>query len=324
MSLRTTINLNKSWTFKGPDGQERPVDLPHTWNNIDGQDGGNDYWRGTCAYKKRFSKPDFTAEERVYLEFRGVNASARVELNGKLVGEHHGGYSTFRWDVTDFLQDENQLTVHVDNSRNDRVYPQKADFTFYGGIYRDVLLVIVNKDHFDLDYWGGSGLKITPAVNGREARVRVETFHGAENARVKVRLLDAAGNPAAQGEGTDLTLAIPGVRLWDGVKDPYLYTCEAVLEVNGADVDQVSSKFGVRTFSVDPKKGFFKWAALSPPRRQPPPGLEGHRQRPHKGAPRRRHGHDPGAGGQHHPAGPLPARPVLLRPVRPVWHGGVG
>ena len=119
--MRKTIILNADWTFKGPDGQERPVDLPHTWNNIDGQDGGNDYWRGTCAYKKRFSKPDFTAEERVYLEFRGVNASARVELNGKLVGEHHGGYSTFRWDVKDFLQDENQLTFHVDKSRNDRV-----------------------------------------------------------------------------------------------------------------------------------------------------------------------------------------------------------
>ena len=137
-----------------------------------------------------------------------MNASARVELNGKLVGEHHGGYSTFRWDVTDFLQDENQLTVHVDNSRNDRVYPQKADFTFYGGIYRDVNLIIVNKCHFDLDCFGGPGLKITPGVDGKDGRVRVETFHHVEGAQVRVRLTDAAGKTVAIGTGTDITLAV--------------------------------------------------------------------------------------------------------------------
>ena len=155
MSLRTTINLNAGWTFTGPAGGPCPVDIPHTWNAIDGQDGGNDYWRGTCLYEKTFPKPEFGADQRVYLEFRGVNASARVALNGSEVGSHDGGYSTFRWDVTDLLQAENRLTVHVDNSRNDRVYPQKADFTFYGGIYRDVLLLIVHKDHFELDYCGG-------------------------------------------------------------------------------------------------------------------------------------------------------------------------
>ena len=257
MNLRTTINLNAGWTFTGPSGGPRPVALPHTWNAIDGQDGGNDYWRGTCVYEKGFPKPEFGADQRVYLEFRGVNASANVELNGKAVGTHDGGYSTFRWDVTDFLQNENQLVVHVDNSVNDRVYPQKADFTFYGGIYRDVLLLIVNKDHFDLDYFGGPGLKVTPTVEGKDGRVRVEAFHNAGNARVKVKLLDADGSAVAEGEGADLTLTIPGVCLWDGVKDPYLYTCQTTLEVGGRDVDQVSARFGVRTFSVDPEKGFF-------------------------------------------------------------------
>ena len=172
--MRKEILINEGWTFTGPDKTERPVDVPHTWNNIDGQDGGNDYWRGTCHYRKSFPKPDFDPDtQRVYLEFRGVNASAEVKLNGKQVMTHDGGYSTFRADVTDALADNNDLAVAVDNSVNDRVYPQKADFTFYGGIYRDVLLVIVNKDHFDMDYWAGSGLKITPKVEGKYGKVQV-------------------------------------------------------------------------------------------------------------------------------------------------------
>ena len=257
MSLRTTINLNAGWTFTGPAGGPCPVDIPHTWNAIDGQDGGNDYWRGTCVYEKAFPKPEFGADQRVYLEFQGVNASAQVELNGSEVGSHDGGYSTFRWDVTDFLAEENRLTVHVDNSRNDRVYPQKADFTFYGGIYRDVLLLIVHKDHFELDYCGGEGLKITSGVDGRDGRVRVETFHRTAGAQVRVKLTDAAGKTVAVGTGTDITLAVANVRLWDGVKDPYLYTCEVTLVVDGMEVDRVSARFGVRTFHIDPEKGFF-------------------------------------------------------------------
>ena len=255
--MRKNININKNWSFTGPDGHTAAVDLPHTWNNIDGQDGGNDYWRGTCVYEKSFPKPDFGADQRVYLEFQGVNASARVELNGQAVGAHDGGYSTFRWDVTDLLRAENALTVHVDNSVNDRVYPQKADFTFYGGIYRDVNLIVVSRCHFDLDYFGGPGLKVTPTVEGSDGRVRVETFHRAENAAVTVRLLDGAGKTVAEGTGTDCTLTIAKVHLWEGVKDPYLYTCQADLLVDGKAVDQVSARFGVRTFSVDPEKGFF-------------------------------------------------------------------
>ena len=255
--MRKTIILNAGWSFTGPDGNAAAVDLPHTWNSVDGQDGGNDYWRGTCVYEKTFPRPDFAPDQRVYLEFQGVNASARVELNGSEVGAHDGGYSTFRWDVTDLLQAENRLTVHVDNSRNDRVYPQKADFTFYGGIYRDVSLILVNQCHFDLDEYGGPGLKVTSTVNGSNGQVRVETFHHAENAAVAVRLLDRDGRAVAEGTGTDCTLSISKVRLWAGVKDPYLYTCEAELTVDGSAVDRISTRFGVRTFSVDPQKGFF-------------------------------------------------------------------
>ena len=257
--MRQIINLNQeNWQFTGPDKKTIPVKLPHTWNNIDGQDGGNDYWRGTCTYQVSFAAPAFDpAAQRVYLQFDGANASADVNLNGADVMHHDGGYSTFRADVTELLKSENAMTVRVDNSVNDRVYPQKADFTFYGGIYRDVTLVVVSKDHFEMDHWAGPGLKVTPKPEGKDGRVQVETFHRAENGKVAVRLLDAEGKLVAEGEGTDITLTIPGVRLWDGVKDPYLYRCEADLVVDGAVADQVSCAFGVRSFHVDPDKGFF-------------------------------------------------------------------
>ena len=255
--MRQYIPLMDSWQFEQPGRPAVTVDLPHTWNSVDGQDGGNDYWRGTCVYRKTFPSPAPAPDQRVYLEFQGVNASAQAELNGRPVGVHHGGYSTFRWDITELLEAENQLTVHVDNGVNDRVYPQKADFTFYGGIYREVRLILVHRRHFDLDCCGGTGLKITPSAAGQDGRVRVEAFHHVPDAQVKIELLDAGGKPAAHGTGTDITLAIPKVHLWDGVNDPYLYTCRASLFVSGAEADRVSAPFGVRTFSIHPKKGFF-------------------------------------------------------------------
>ena len=255
--MRNEILFNKDWTFRYHTGKESVIDLPHTWNNLDGQDGGNDYWRGTCVYQKRFPAPKHDACQRVYLEFGGVNASAKVMVNGSVAATHDGGYSTFRCDITKYLKEENLLTVEVDNSVNDRVYPQKADFTFYGGIYRDVKLLVVNECHFDLDYFGGPGIAVHAEVKGKNAHVRVRTWHNAENGTVAIRIKDAAGNVVATGQGTDADLEIRNVHLWDGLKDPYLYSCEAVLTVDGAAVDAVSTRFGARFFHVDPQKGFF-------------------------------------------------------------------
>ena len=254
--MRTEQLLMNNWRFTDRNGSVTTLDLPHTWNARDGQDGGNDYYRGTCTYETEFSRPEFDAVgQRIYLQFDGVNASAKVILNGQVVMTHDGGYSTFRGDVTDFLQQENALKVEVDNSVNDRVYPQKADFTFYGGIYRDVKLITVAASHFDMDYFGGSGLMITPKVEGQDAVVKVQTWHNAPGASVEVKLLDAEGKVVARSMEENLT--IKGVHLWDGLEDPYLYSCEATLLVDGQPVDQVSSHFGVRTFRVDPKEGFF-------------------------------------------------------------------
>ena len=255
--MREITKIMKGWEFTGPDGTTTTVDLPHTWNARDGQDGGNDYWRGTCIYRTHFAAPQFnTASHQVWIQFDGVNASAHVVLNGSPVCNHDGGYSTFRANITELLRDENELTVEVDNSKNNRVYPQKADFTFYGGIYRDVSLMVVSKNHFTLDYFGGPGIRITPTVQGADASVQVTTWHDGEG-EVSIELLDAAGNTVATGKGPDITLTIFNAHLWNGVKDPYLYSCKARLVVNGTVEDETTTRFGVRSFKVDPKKGFF-------------------------------------------------------------------
>ena len=254
--MRSEQLLNKNWIFYHHDGTVASVDIPHTWNALDGQDGGNDYFRGTCRYEKQFACPDFDREnQRVYLQFAGVNASAEVTLNGKRVTTHDGGYSTFRADITELLQDNNLLSVSVDNSVNDRVYPQKADFTFYGGIYRDVTLLVVDKHHFDLDYFGGPGIAVCSEMQQNDALVRVRTWHNGGN--VHIGIFDADGAPVAEGKGEDITLTVRNAHLWDGVNDPYLYTCTATLYHDGKATDEVRTTFGIRTFHVDGQKGFF-------------------------------------------------------------------
>ena len=134
--MRKIILFNDNWKFQLEGKEPETVQIPHTWNAVDGQDGGDDYFRGKGVYEKIFAKPELAEGQRLYVEFRGVNSSAEVKLNGKTVATHDGGYSTFRADLTDGLAEKNVLTVIADNSKNDHVYPQRADFTFYGGIYR--------------------------------------------------------------------------------------------------------------------------------------------------------------------------------------------
>ena len=182
--MREIISLNGKWAFykqaesipAAIDETWESVNVPHCWNAVDGQDGGNDYHRGTCHYLKSFEKSELPQAERYYLELQGANSSADVYLNGKHMAHHDGGYSTWRVEITEDLADSNLLVVAVDNAANEIVYPQMADFTFYGGIYRDVNIVCVKKSHFDLDFWGGPGLKVTPTVEGKSAKVEIETW----------------------------------------------------------------------------------------------------------------------------------------------------
>ena len=263
--MRTIVNINHKWAFRK--GAALPetfpadwdiVNLPHSWNNIDGQDGGNDYWRGTGVYVQKLARADLPEAEACFLEINGANSSADVYLNGQKLAHHDGGYSTWRVELTDALQDENLLVITVDNAPNDRVYPQMADFTFYGGLYRDVNIVCVPAIHFELSYYGGCGLHLTPDVSGK---VTVERWLAGptEGTSVRYTIRDAAGQTVAETTtAADKTeLQVEQVHLWQGRKDPYLYTLTAELLRDGTVLDTVSRRFGFRSYKIDPDKGFF-------------------------------------------------------------------
>lgn len=268
--MREVINFNTKWAFTKEASEvpkEMPkkwywVTLPHCWNEIDGQDGGNDYYRGTCYYAKELARRDLPEADRYYLELRGANSSADVYVNGKKLAHHDGGYSTWRVDMTESLAEENLIVVAVDNSANETVYPQNADFTFYGGIYRNVNIIAVSESHFDLDYYGGPGIRVTPEIKDSDAKVEIEVY--LTNAKAGQTLVytirDAEGNAVGEvksgAEATKAVMEIPSVHLWNGRKDPYLYTAEVSL-VDGENVlDAVSARFGCRTFEIDPERGF--------------------------------------------------------------------
>ena len=266
--MRTIYNLNSHWAFAkdvsaapqqiAPDAEF--VDVPHSWNAVDGMDGGADYFRGQCAYSKVICKADLPQADRYYLEINGANSSADVYVDGKALAHHDGGYSTWRVDVTEALQEESLLTILVDNAPNNTVYPQMADFTFYGGLYRNVNLICVSNSHFDLDYFGTPGIKVTPTVVGSDAQVEIETFltNWKQEQPIRYTLMNADGNVIASHEYVNrkVTFTIKNVHLWNGRKDPYLYSCRAELMENGEVLDNVSTRFGCRSFEIDPEEGF--------------------------------------------------------------------
>ena len=267
--MRQIYNFNTKWGFS-KEALEAPttmperwnwVNIPHTWNNIDGQDGGNDLYRGTAFYAKELEKMDLPKADRYFLEIQGANSSAILYINGKKLANHDGGYSTWRVDITDALEDKNLFVFEVDNSQNDRVYPQNADFTFYGGIYRDLNIIAVNESHFDLEYYGTPGIKVTPEVVGKDAKVEVEVFvkNAKETQKLVYTLKDAEGNVVAEKETpaseTVASFEIENVHLWHGKKDPYLYTAEVCLKDEEV-LDNVSARFGCRTFEIHPENGF--------------------------------------------------------------------
>ena len=252
--MRKIIPIHDNWLFskRNTGDAAETVTLPHTWNAVDGQDGGNDYYRGTCYYTRQLTKPATNPGDEVWLEFLGAAHTCEVMLNGEKICRHEGGYSTFRVKLEN-LKENNTLAVSVDNSDNDRVYPQKADFTFYGGLYRGVNLIVVPASHFELGYCGTPGIKVTPVVNLEEknAVVTVETWQ----TKAEAVTMEAAGKtqtvPSVAGYAK-AEFTIENVHLWDGIDDPYLYTATATLPSG----DSVSTRFGCRKFEIDPQKGF--------------------------------------------------------------------
>lgn len=265
--MRQIININENWLFSKKDGNAvvETINVPHTWNAIDGTDGGNDYWRGTAEYTKQFDRPQLNENEELWLEINGANSTSTVGLNGKQLAMHKGGYSTYRVNLTPELQDHNTLQILVDNAPNNEVYPQQADFTFYGGLYRDVNFIKVNKEHFALGYYGGKGIALTPEVlENNKGNVKVEAYteNAKDNDFVCVEIKDAQGNVVATGEGVILNnkaafdISMENIHLWDGVEDPYLYTAEVTLNNADQELDRETIRIGFRTFEIDPQKGF--------------------------------------------------------------------
>ena len=266
--MRSVVNFNRKWAFtKMADAvpETMPtkwdfVNLPHSWNAIDGQDGDNDFYRGTCYYAKQFMKASLPVADRYYLEIKGANSSADVYVNGKKLAHHDGGYSTWRVDITEALEVNNLLVIAVDNKANEVVYPQMADFTFYGGLYRDVNIIAVSESHFDLDYYGGYGIAVTPVVEGTTAKVGVEVFvtNKTDDQVMVYRIKDAEGKVigSISSEDTAALFDIENVHLWNGRKDPYLYVAEVALVEGETVVDAVATRFGCRTFEIDTDNGF--------------------------------------------------------------------
>ena len=263
--MRKILKINEGWKFikdcSDPLATEGAVslNLPHTWNNEDGYDGGT-YFRGSCVYTKTINK-DELGDGLHYLEIRGANSSADVYVGGEHLAHHDGGYSTWRVNLTDALKDgDNLLSIVVDNSPNETVYPQMADFTFYGGIYRDVYIVSVNEVHFDLDYFGAPGIKITPEISGADANVEVEVYSTdlKEGQTYVYTLYDKEENELDKIISTDkkVNFEIKNVHLWHGRRDPYLYCCECEIVEGDEIIDNVCSRFGCRTFKIDPDNGF--------------------------------------------------------------------
>ena len=270
--MRQIVSLNRKWAFvmagEGvPTQMPVPayyVNLPHCWNAIDGQDGGGDYHRGTCAYVKSLSYEDLPEGEKLFIEVQGANSSADLYVGGQHVAHHDGGYSTWRADVTEYVNrtGDTLIVIMVDNSANDRVYPQMADFTFYGGLYRDVNLIGVPASHFDLEYYGGPGIAVTPIVLDRRALVKTEVYlrDAREGQALRYLIMDAQGEilldatmPVSE---TACEALLDDVHLWHGRRDPYLYTAKVELIEDDRVLDSVETRFGCRTFAIDTENGF--------------------------------------------------------------------
>ena len=276
--MRRITTLSEGWRFLKHDmpveaamqyaDQGEAVTLPHTWNALDGQDGGNDYHRGRCWYVRVLSDAECKGE-RLFLEINGANHTADVYLNGEALSHHEGGYSTFRTELSGHLSERNVLAIAVDNSESDRVYPQKADFTFYGGLYREVRLISVPEKHFELLKDGTPGIKVTPVVdlNTKTATVTVETWHNADAVNITV-------NGQTQRVRNTAVFTVEHAHLWNGLDDPYLYTASASLDSG----DAVSVRFGCRVFGYDAQKGFLLNGRVYPLR-----GVSRHQDRKGKG-----------------------------------------
>lgn len=302
MSNRKKISFNDNWRFLKlskkdsldtleiekicfDDSLWQEVTLPHTWNAVDGADGwsgidegGEHYYRGLGGYRKTCFFEKDLSDKRIFIEFEGANTTLELFVNEKSVGRHEGGYSAFRFDITDFVLfgKENTLAVKVSNAPTDYIAPitNQGDFTKMGGIYRDVSIVAVSPVHIDLMDYGASGVYVTPKnISDKYADIDVLVKlanDGSETAKadVVVEIFDADGNAVASEtvcleicanskEDAKVSVPLDSPVLWNGVKNPYLYKAKVNILCDSAEVDDYMQPFGIRTYYIDAREGFF-------------------------------------------------------------------
>ncbi|HET9571105.1 MAG TPA: glycoside hydrolase family 2 TIM barrel-domain containing protein [Bacteroidales bacterium] len=296
---KESVLLNSNWKFTNSiiiepqstnfdDSSWAMVNLPHTWNALDGQDGGNDYFRGIGWYRKHVNVPSNFTGKTMYLKIGAANTTANVYVNGKLVGTHTGGYSAFMFDCTQdlLIGQDNVIAIQVDNSKSILCPPLSADFTFFGGLTRNVELVAANPVHINPNEYISNtltmeGIRVAQPgvqlkqsnVSGTSADLTILTkLRNASaisaNISLEINVKDAAGIliktltdakalPANDTLTSTLATTFSNPHLWDGVNDPYLYRVEVVLKVDGVETDRSVQPLGFRYFSVDSNNGFF-------------------------------------------------------------------
>lgn len=268
--------INSGWQYSEDKIHWQTVNIPHTWNDKDGFDDESGYRRGLGYYKKQIYVSSQDKDQIFYLKFNAVNQEATVFINGKQATNHKGGYTAFNVEITSLLNFDayNLIEVEVDNAHNDNIPPLDADFTFYGGIYRDVELIKVPKQHFSLNDFASDGFyvnyyNVSDDRAGVKVDILIDNFETKTDAHLYLEIFDAEGNRVRE-EHQGLILKsnktetvkvkfpeIQNPKLWSP-DSPYLYKLQLTLiDENGTILDQKQSNLGFRWPTVDPKKGFF-------------------------------------------------------------------
>jgi beta-galactosidase len=252
------------------------VSIPHTWNAQDGQDGGNDYFRGTGFYRRHFSIDASEAGRQLFIHFDGANTVTDVWVNGVHLGQHRGGFGMFRFEMTSLARvgGDNVLAVRVSNAAFSDIAPLTADFTFFGGIYRRVHVITVDPVHVRMGNFASPGIFLTPSnvtATSATLTLRGEVFNGDTSARdIQVQttvvgadqsvlvVLDTLVHAEAQSFGpVSIQANIANPHLWQGRDDPYVYTTYTVVSTGGQARDMTVQPLGFRSVRVDAEQGFF-------------------------------------------------------------------
>lgn len=256
--MRTIESLNGEWNFRKEGHDFSVINVPHTWNVIDGQGQKNDYFQGKGEYEKVVYIKDLN--KNIFIECKGVSKKAEIYVNKKYVGEHRGGFSTFRFDITSYvnINEDNLITIIADNTNTDEIYPMMADFTFFGGVYRDVNIIYVNETHFDLLDDGSKGVYVQSKIEDNHAIVNISNVIVGDYDFIDASIIDEKGDITCFTQTVDLNFDMIMFQptLWEGKKNPYLYTLSLTIFKEGNVCDEIDLRFGVRSIAIDASTGF--------------------------------------------------------------------